>query len=100
MPRLLGKSLRRPKETVIATLELKCPTSGKPVHIRDGNFPTNGVVNASAWVTQIACPHCGESHRWTSSGFAKAMEALHNSPHATRLLVDEAADGVTATALP
>jgi endogenous inhibitor of DNA gyrase (YacG/DUF329 family) len=84
----------------MVTLQLTCPTSGKPVHIRDGNFSTNGIVSANLWVTQIACPHCGESHRWSSSGFAMAMDALHHSPDATRVLVDEAADVVTATALP
>ena len=84
----------------MVTLQLKCPTSGRPVKIRDGNFPTSGVVSLSVWATEIACPHCSKSHRWTSTGFAIAMEALHHSPDATRVLVDEAADGATATALP
>jgi hypothetical protein len=42
------------------------------------------------------CPHCGEEHSWTSGHLGLAMQTLHSSPDATRVLVD----GGAATALP
>jgi hypothetical protein len=84
----------------MATLQLECPESGRPVDIVAEPIPANGIVPAVAFSSTIACPHCGKSHRWTSTGFALAIEALHRSPDATRVLVAETEDGATATAFP
>ena len=80
----------------MAMVQLKCPQTGKPVNIGDVSPDVAfREMTADMRVQGIPCPHCGEDHRWSSSHFALAMEALRNSPEASRVLVD----GGSATAL-
>jgi endogenous inhibitor of DNA gyrase (YacG/DUF329 family) len=78
----------------MAMLQLKCPKSGEPVDVQDVPPPRHSAYNAAAWGTEIPCPHCGETHLWTSSDWIRAMEALRDSPGAARVFVD--GDSVTA----
>jgi hypothetical protein len=77
-------------------VQLKCPETGKPVDIRDASPKAAGWPrNLALGGTEIPCPHCSESHIWTTSHWWIAMDALLESPDATRILVD----GASATAL-
>jgi hypothetical protein len=51
-------------------------------------------------VTEIACPHCGKKHPWSSGHMGIAMRALRNSPRARRVLVELRQDGGAVTAFP
>jgi hypothetical protein len=83
----------------MATLQLKCPATGKPVDVVRNAVP-NGLVPLSLFVREIPCPHCGENHLWTHGHLALAIETHHRSPEATRVLVDaDPATGLSATAL-
>jgi hypothetical protein len=70
----------------MAMVQLKCPETGKPIYL--GEVPPDAHIAASLWSRPITCPHCGANHPWTSGHFALAMKALHDSPGATRVLVD------------
>jgi hypothetical protein len=61
-----------------------------------GDVPPGAFQAAVLSVTEIACPHCGEEHTWSSGQLGLAMQALHQSPDAIRVLVD----GGSAGALP
>lgn len=78
----------------MAMLQLKCPETGKLVALGDVQPGAN--IALSLWSRPVACPHCGENHPWSSGHLALAMKALHDSPDATRVLLE---DG-SATALP
>jgi hypothetical protein len=82
----------------VAMLQLKCPKTGRPVDI--GEYSPDGVVALAVWSRPLACPHCGEDHPWTSGHLGIAMQALHRSPGASRVLVDhDGRDGAFATAI-
>jgi hypothetical protein len=81
----------------MAMLQLKCSETGKPVDIAD--CPPDAHLALSLWSRPIACPHCGKDHPWTSGHLGLAMQALQRSPEASRVLVDHAQDGVSATAI-
>jgi endogenous inhibitor of DNA gyrase (YacG/DUF329 family) len=76
----------------MAMLQLKCPKSGEPIDIQDVPphfaLSRHNAYNASAWGTEIPCPHCAETHIWTSSEWIRALQTLRDSPKATRLLID------------
>ena len=78
----------------MAMVQLKCPETGKLVNI--GDVPPEAGIALSLWSRPVACPHCGKEHPWSSGHFALAMKTLHNSPDATRVVVE----GDSATALP
>jgi endogenous inhibitor of DNA gyrase (YacG/DUF329 family) len=80
----------------VAIVQLECPETGKPVDIGDVSpevalMPTAAVLA----VTEIPCPHCGAGHPWSSGHWVRAMNALRDSPEATRILVE----GDSASAL-
>ena len=78
----------------MALLQLKCETTGKFIDIQEVPLPEVSpqlgvlVHPAVAWGEEIPCPHCGETHLWTSSQWVQALEMLHESPNATRLVID------------
>jgi hypothetical protein len=78
----------------MAMVQLKCPETGKPVDVVD--VPPGAAMGGALSVTEIACPHCGKNHLWSSGHLGLAMRALNDFPEASRVLVD---DG-SATALP
>jgi endogenous inhibitor of DNA gyrase (YacG/DUF329 family) len=78
----------------MAMVQLKCPETGKPVDIAD--IPPHAVMAMSYTVTQLACPHCGKNHPWSSGHMGLALETLHGFPEARCVLVDDS----LATALP
>jgi hypothetical protein len=78
----------------MAMVQLMCPKTGKPVDV--GDVPPGAFQAAVLSVTEIACPHCGKNHLWSSGQLGLAMRALHESPEAGRVLVE----GGSATALP
>jgi hypothetical protein len=82
----------------MAVLQLNCPETAKPVDVVRDAVP-NGIVPLALFSKEIPCPHCGKNHLWTSGHLALAIGALHDSPDATRVLVDQARDGLSATAL-
>src|SRR3954454_2514911 len=51
----------------MALVQLKCPETGEPVDIGDVS-PRIALMpqEASLWVREIPCPHCGDTHRWSS----------------------------------
>jgi hypothetical protein len=75
-------------------VQLMCQETGKPVDI--GDVPAGAFQAAVLSSTEISCPHCGKNHLWSSGHLGLAMRALHDSPKASRVLVE---DG-SATALP
>jgi hypothetical protein len=83
----------------MAVLQLNCPETGKPIDVVKDAVP-NGNVPLALFASEILCPHCGKNRLWTSRHLALAIGTLHNSPDATRVLVDQARDGLSATALP
>ncbi len=73
----------------MAMLQLKCPKTAERIDIQE--VPPHLALahhNASAWGTEVPCPHCGETHMWTSSEWIRALQTLRDSPNATRLLID------------
>jgi hypothetical protein len=70
----------------MAMLQLKCPTTGRPVDL--GDVPPDANIALSLWSREVPCPHCGGKHVWTSGHLALGMQALHASPDATRVLID------------
>ena len=80
----------------MAKVQLKCLDTGEPVDIRDVS-PRIALMpqSAPAWGQEVPCPHCGKTHRWTSSDWSRVLQALRDSPDATRVLVE----GDSATAL-
>ena len=62
--------------------------------IQEAQPPRHNAYDAAAWGTEIPCPHCGETHLWTSSAWIRALETLRESPDAARVLVD--GDSITA----
>ena len=52
--------------------------------------------NFSFQMERISCPHCGDTHPWSSADWSNACDALCDSPDATRVLVD----GQSATTFP
>ena len=83
----------------MAVLQLNCPETGRPVDLVRNAVP-NGIVPLALFVREILCPHCGKSHLWTHGHLALGIQTLHDSPDATRVLLDHAQDGLSATALP
>jgi hypothetical protein len=83
----------------MAVLQLNCPETGKSLDVVRGALP-NGIVPLALFSREIPCPHCGETHIWTSGHLALAIQTLHDSPDATRVLVDQTKDGLSAIALP
>jgi hypothetical protein len=83
----------------MAVLQLNCPETGKPVEVVRDAVP-NGIVPLALFSREILCPHCGKNHLWTHGHLALAIQTLHDSPNATRVLVDHATEGLSATALP
>jgi hypothetical protein len=81
----------------MAMIQLKCPETGKPLDI--GDVPPDALMALSLSSRPIACPHCGKDHPWSSGHLGVAMQAIHRSPEASRVLVVNAADGVTASTL-
>ena len=82
----------------MAMVQLKCPETGEPVDIQDVS-PRIALLrrhNLALWVRRIPCPHCGDTHPWSSGDQVRALESLADSPEATRVLVE----GESATALP
>jgi hypothetical protein len=75
-------------------VQLMCPETGKPLDI--GDVPPGAFQAAVLSSTEIPCPHCGKNHLWTSGHLGVAMQALHDSPKASHVLVE----GGSATALP
>lgn len=75
-------------------VQLICPEPGKPVDVVD--VPPGAFQAAVLSVTEIRCPHCGKNHLWGSGPLGLAMRALHDSPQASRIIVE----GGSATALP
>jgi hypothetical protein len=75
-------------------VQLMCPETAKPVD--NGDVPPGAVQAAVLSVRDIPCPHCGKNHLWSSGHLGLAMRALHDSPEASRVLVE----GGSATALP
>ena len=90
---------RRLDTPVMAVLQLNCPETGKPVDVVSGAVP-KGRVPLALFAREIPCPHCGENHIWTHGHLALAIQTLHDSPDATRVLVDHARDSLSAAALP
>jgi hypothetical protein len=70
----------------MAMVQLACPETGKPVDILD--VPPGAYQGAALTVSEISCPHCGKNHLWSSGHLALAMRALHDSPKASRVLVE------------
>src|SRR5436190_22560334 len=60
--------------------------NGKPVDILE--VPVRAFQAAVLSSTEIPCPHCGKNHLWTSGDLGLAMRALHDSPEASRVLVE------------
>jgi hypothetical protein len=87
-----------PEPNTVAMVQLKCPATGEPIDIFEYRSP--GAMTADIFSTSIPCPHCGESHAWTSWYRGEAVMALQRSPHATRVLVEATEDGYSATAFP
>jgi len=81
----------------MATVQLKCPTTGELVDIGDLSPRVASIrrYSLALWVKRIPCTHCGDSHPWSSSDWIRAYEALADSPDAARVLVGDN----TATAL-
>jgi endogenous inhibitor of DNA gyrase (YacG/DUF329 family) len=82
----------------MATVQLKCPETGKLVDVWE--YEPGDVVPADRFSKLIPCPHCGESHQWSSSDRGLATKAIGRSPGATRVLVERTPAGTSATALP
>jgi hypothetical protein len=78
----------------MAMVQLKCPETGKSVDV--GDVPPGAAMGGALLVTEIACPHCGKNHLWSSGDLGLAMRALDDFPEASRVLVY----GGSATALP
>jgi len=70
----------------MAKVQLTCPETGKPVDILE--VPAGAFQAAVLSSTEIPCPHCGKNHLWTSGDLGLAMRALHDSPEASRVLVE------------
>jgi hypothetical protein len=70
----------------MARVQLTCPETGKPVDILE--VPAGAFQAAVLSSTEIPCPHSGKNHRWTSGDLGLAMRALHDSPEASRVLVE------------
>jgi endogenous inhibitor of DNA gyrase (YacG/DUF329 family) len=70
----------------MAILQLKCPETAKPVDL--GDVSPDAKIALSLWSTEVPCLHCGGTHVWTSGHLGLAMQALHASPDATRVLID------------
>jgi hypothetical protein len=70
----------------MAMAQLTCPETGKPVDILE--VPAGAFQAAVLSSTEIPCPHCGKNHLWTSGDLGLAMRALHDSPEASRVLVE------------
>ena len=70
----------------MAIVQLTCPETGKPVDILE--VPAGAFQAAVLSSTEIPCPHCGKNHLWTSGDLGLAMRALHDSPEASRVLVE------------
>jgi hypothetical protein len=87
-----------PEPNTVAMVQLKCPETGKAIDLFE--YWSGMAITADIFSTSIPCPHCGESHTWTSSYRGEAIQALQRSPHATRVLVETTEDGYSATALP
>ena len=87
-----------PEPNTVAMVQLQCPETGKPIDIYEYRSP--GVTTADIFSRPIACPHCGESHAWTSWYRGEAVMALQRSPDATRVLVEATEDGCSARAYP
>lgn len=82
-------------------VQLKCPETGRAIDIGDveprvAHMP----MTADLRMSTVACPHCGEHHRWGSPHWGNAMIALRDRPDATRVLVEGTPEGISATALP
>jgi hypothetical protein len=70
----------------MAIVQLTCPETGKPVDILE--VPAGAFQAAVLSSTEIPCPHCGKNHLWTSGDLGLAMRAPHDSPEASRVLVE------------
>jgi hypothetical protein len=82
----------------MAMIQLKCPHTGEPVDM--GECSPDATMALELWSRPVACPHCGEDHPWTSGHLGIAIQALHSSPGASRILVDhDGPDGAFATAI-
>jgi endogenous inhibitor of DNA gyrase (YacG/DUF329 family) len=85
----------------MAMLQLKCPETGEPVDVHDVS-PRLALLRrhtAALWVRRIPCPHCGNTHSWSSGDEVLAMETLADSPDATRVLVEGESVSRAVTAL-
>ena len=84
----------------MAMVQLKCPEKGKPIDVRDVSPEHADLPTAlSDTVREIPCPHCGTGHIWSSSHMSHAMIALRDTPDATRALVENTPEGISAAAL-
>jgi hypothetical protein len=90
--------LYAPEHTVVAVVQLKCPETGEPIDV--WKHRAGAPITADLFSMEIPCPHCGESHQWTSGDRGLAAQALERSPDSTRVLVEQTPDGNVATALP
>jgi hypothetical protein len=87
-----------PEPNTVAMVQLKCPETGKAIDMFE--YRSGMGITADSFSRSIPCPHCGESHPWTSWYRGQAIMALQRSPHASRVLVETTQDGFSATALP
>lgn len=87
-----------PEPNTVAMVQLRCPETGKAIDIFE--YRSGSGITADIFSTTIPCPHCGESHTWTSWYRGEAIMALQRSPHASRVVVETTEDGYSATALP
>ena len=78
----------------MAMLQLKCPKSGEPIDVGDISPPRHNAYTTALTVSELPCPHCGQTHLWTSSDWVRASQSLRDSPGAARILID--GDSVTA----
>jgi len=87
-----------PEPNTVAMVQFKCPTTGKAIDILE--YRSGMGIAAVRFSKSLACPHCGDSHTWTSGHLGEAIMTLQRSPQASRVLVETTQDGVSATALP
>lgn len=88
----------QPEPNTVAMVQLKCPETGKPIDVFE--YRSGMGIHADIFSRPLPCPHCGESHTWTSGYRGQAIMALQRSPDASRVLVETTQDGFSATALP
>ena len=86
-----------PEPNTVAMVQLKCPETGEAIDLFE--YRSGMAITADIFSRSIPCPHCGESHTWTSWYRGAAINALQRSPDATRVVVEATEDGYSATAL-